>query len=514
MSSPQPPASRPKRPLDLENEEEMELPPLDADDEDEEAADPALEEGLLPLEDDGADPLDDATAADLEIGVEIGGDDDDPTGGDEPAEEGIDVGPLDEGLLDEADDRAPGSPVGKEGDEAHERHGPDDGFDDLDDLDDGDDDGGEEGTGEPIEDEVNDEDLPELDADEGGDFEGEDLIAELQDHALEDRLPPWDPTRWVAREGAGGAVPCCAVAVDRARVVAAGDVLLIVDEGAHAARRAGATAGGVSLAIADATIFVATARGGLLAIPDSAGPSAVASWRARRGPIELAATPGRLWIRSSDSLWRIPTPVDNGPYLQAPVGAAPADAAAPASIRDRGIRAITVSGGALIALTVDAASASIERKRGDDEGWQVTPLTGDALEAARGEGARIAATAGGLALCIADPARDLCVSRDGGATFLAAQLRGVVAVAFAGDDPAAPLLAVLDVEEGAYVAQVPSSGHPTLVAEITAAGSDDPEVSEDSAPLGAAAIAWDAAREVAWIASRAGLLALGRARKH
>lgn len=506
MSSPQPPTSRPKRPLDLENEEEMELPPLDADDDDEEAADPALEEGLIPPDDDGGDLLDDATAADLEIGIDIGSDDDDPTGGDEPAEEGIDVGPLDEGIEDEDDaERPAGSPIGRAGEDAGERHGPDDAFDDLDDLDDGDDDGGQEGTDEPIEDEVNDEDLPELDADEGGDFEGEDLIAELQDQALEDRLPPWDAARWVAREGAGAAVPCCAVAVGRARVAAAGDVLLLVDEGAHATRRAGATAGGVSLAIAEAAIFVATARGGLIAVSDAGGgPSAIASWRARRGPIELAATPGRLWIRSSDALWRIPTSVD----------AAPAEAGPPASIRDRGIQAITVSGGSLIALTIDATGASIERKRGDDEGWQVTPLTGDAMRAARGDGARIAATAGGAALCIADPTRDLCVSRDGGASFHALPLQGVVAVAFAGDDPTAPLLAVLDVEEGAYVALVPASGHPTLVAEIAAAGSDDPGGGDDIAPLGPAAVAWDATREVAWIASRAGLLALGRARKH
>ena len=474
----------------------MELPPLD--DDDDETIDPALEEGLTPLEDDGEDPLDDAAAEELEIGVEIGDDDNDPTGGDEAAEDGIDVGPLDEEILEEGED--------SEG-LTDEHQGSSGGFeDDLDNLDDGDDDGGQEGTGEPIEDEVNDEDLPELDADEGGDFDGEDLIAELEEQAMDDVLPPWDPARWLPCEGAGAVVPCCAVAVNRGRVAAVGDVVLLVDEGAHAARRVGASAGGVALAIADAAIFVATARGSLLAFSHAgAGPSVVSSWRARRGVLDLSAIPGRLWIRSNDALWRIPESVES---LEVEPGS-------PVSVRERGVAAIAVSGGALIALTLEAGGASIERRRGDDEGWQVMPLTGDALRVACSEKVRVVAAAGGGALCLADPARNICVSRDAGASFHSVPLlRGAVAVAFAGDDLNAPLLAVLESEEGACIVQVPASGRPTRVAEIAVPGSDEAEPTEDSVPLGPSAIAWDATREVAWIASRAGLIAFGRARKH
>ena len=230
-----PPASRPR---DAE-EDDIDLPPLDADGDDGEEEEAGHEDLIAPLEDE-ADGLDDASAADLDVGVELGDDDLDATGGDEAAEGEIDVGPLDEDIAADEDAAAQ--------DESLEGIGGED--DDLETGDDGEDDGGAEGTDDPIEDAVDDADLPELDADDEGDYEpGGELEEAIE--AADGTLPPWSDARWVVREGAGAAVPCSSVAVGAGRVAAAGDVVLLVGEGAHAENRASFGSGGVSVAIAD-----------------------------------------------------------------------------------------------------------------------------------------------------------------------------------------------------------------------------------------------------------------------
>ena len=110
--------------------------------------------------------------------------------------------------------------------------------------------------------------------------------------------------------------------------------------------------------------------------------------------------------------------------------------------------------------------------------------------------------AGGRCLALCDGGRTL-VSRDGGATFTAPELGPTLAVAFAGDEADAPLLAVCAAGGDAFLveAREPSAAH---LAELQGV----------IGPDAAVAIGWDATREVAWIACRAGLLALGSARRH
>jgi hypothetical protein len=491
-----------------EQDDDVALPPLDdGDGEEEENGARDVEDvddaPVLPDEE-SDDPFDDSTASDLETGLDIGIEDKSAREGDEPAEEGIDVGPLDDGLsvrdtYGDADDDRPGT------------GGDDDDFDIHPDTR-GDDDGGAEGMEDGTEGDVNEEDLPGLDADEEGDFEAEDVVAEMSFEA-DSTLPPWDALRWTALEGAGAPVPCSALAVAGGRVAAGGEVVLVVDEGAHAARRAGFEGGASAVAITDGAV-VAAHRGQLWIERDAGGAVApLIGWRGGQGPVELAASPARLWILSEGSLWSMPP--SGGPATQA---------------RARGTARIAATGAAVIALTQSEGGPAIERLRGDDEGWRVAPLGEDARDGGAGsaasaasaarqiaesEGAKMAAGAGGRLIALANK-ESVCVSRDGGETFTAIQLPEAAALAFAGESERAPLLVLIarEVDSSAFVVMVPEAGEPTRIAELPPCAGDPASEDDEGGAFGSAAMEWDTSREAVWVACRAGLIALARARKH
>jgi hypothetical protein len=486
---------------DLEDEE-LDLPPpdADADEGDEGEAEGDLDDVL----DEGG--LDDAEAADLDVGGdELETDDDEGEDGDGE----IDVGAIDEGIV-----------VDEAAADASETEGAadDDGLA-LDDTG-SEDDGGAEGTNEDPGDEVDESALPELDDDDGA--EGDDALAETLLAETEATIP-WASARWAVLEGAGAALPCRAVAAAAGRVAAAGEVLLAIEEGARAARRLSFGEGSIAVALGDDALLAATARGQLLYARDGgADATAIGSWRAGVEPslglrpieggsaVELAATPGRFWIRAGAALLCSTSPAQ-------PL----------AAVRERGVLAITASAGVLVALTSGAAGTAIERFRGDDEGWAETPLAGEPLHIAgrdRSALARwsrdragaagalcLAAAAGGRAVALGDQQR-VAVSRDGGAAFTTLDLGAAPAIAFAGDDADAPLL-VLTAPPGsatAILVEIDASGSALRIGEIAA---PEREAGAGS-PWATAALAWDAAREIVWIASGAGLVALGRPRRH
>lgn len=476
-----------ERERDEGDDAQLDLPPLDTDEE------PAAEEddelsGLLdPMLDEG-DPLDDAEARDLDmpLDLDVG---EEPDARDDDAEAEIDVGPLDEGLSLDDDERGG---LDEEGDEAGDQ-----GDEILDADASGDDDGGAEGTGESPEDAVDESELPALDADEEGEYAGEDLLSELSE-LPEDSPPPWDSSPWVVIEGAGAAVPCSALAVAGGQIVAGGSVLLVVPPGEHAARRAGLDAAVGSVALVDGVIVAATPRGRVLRSEDGGATAApLGAWRSDGlSPVALATTPGRLWILAEGTLWSLPA------------GAGSASRAS-----EEGVVRIAASGGALLSLSQARGVARLTRVRGDDEGTAEIPLSGEALRAASARGALIAVGAQGRSVALAG-ADLLCVSRDGGASFRAiGGLGAVAALAFAGEEEAAPLLA-LCVREGdarAELARVPEAGGPTRIAALgeRRAGDED-----DARGLAPAAMMWDATREVAWIACQVGLLAVAPKPEH
>jgi hypothetical protein len=480
-SRPAPVAAAPQRP-DPDDEELVDLPPIDEDDGDVPNDGDALDD-LPHAREDAGDPFDDTLADDLDVAIEID-EADDGSGESEAAEDAIDVGALDEDIDD------PG---------AEDDDGRDEGAlvdDDDVDADDGPgDDGGLEGTDEPIEDEVDDAALPALDADDEGDFEDEALLdgPMLAGEGVEG-LPPWSDARWSAVEGAGASVPCRAVATCRGRVAATGDGTWIVDEGAHAARAADEAAG-VSLAMTDAAVLLATTRGALLAGAPWAEASlaAIAGWSARGGPAKLAATADRAWALEGGAVWKVAEP----------------SAVAPASVREGGVLAIAASGSALSVLTRGDDGARIERLRGDDEAWSREPLEGAAQRIAEGRAPALATAAGGRAVAVHDEAEGLALSRDGGRRFVHLPLARVLAAVFAGDALDAPLLVLVSrgADGAVHLVRVDVDGDARLVAEVE-------RTTDEGEGLEAAAMAWDPAREVVWIASPAGLAAFGRPSRH
>ena len=118
----------------------------------------------------------------------------------------------------------------------------------------------------------------------------------------------------------------------------------------------------------------------------------------------------------------------------------------------------------------------------------------------------LAVAAGGRCLALGDGER-VVVSRDGGATFTPLDAGRATAIAFAGDAADAPLLALVVPPPG------PGGPSPAFVVQASASGEAE-RIGELPSAEPPAAIAWDASREVVWVASGAGLSALGMPRRH
>lgn len=521
-------AALPANTTDLDDDgdaidEDIDLPPLDADEGDEKR-DADLEDLPGLLEDDGG--RDDSTASELDIGSELEtADEVAPSSRDSDLP--LDVGALDEDLDLEDEGAGIGDGQAPEGVEIDDDPAIEDAR--------GVDDGGMEGTGENPEDGVDEALLPDMDDGEANQADAEVTMAEALLAGLEVALPPWSTARWVALQGAGARVPCCAVAVAAGRVAAAGEVLLYIEEGGHAARQLPFSEGAITVGLADDALLAATPRGKLLVTRgDRGNPASLASWDAaiggpsNAGPLELVATADRFWIRSESALHCLPV-----------------DAKSASALRDDGVLAIAASAGVLLAVSQDAGppgsdatTASmkasvpvIERFRGDDEGWRATPLPPVARRVAEGAPAslRVTAAASGRLVAI-DDGTTIALSRDSGATFEAVELGRVLAVTFAGDGLDAPLLVLVASAstEGrasrgplpvpsespslAYLVEVTT---PRLATRVASLALGEGGVSApDGSPGRVAMMAWDASREVVWIASNAGLVAMGRQRPH
>jgi len=439
-------ASKARTPSAEDEDDDMDLPPLDEDigEEEAELGEGAFDEVLPDLREDEGDPLDDSNAQDLDIGAQIDDEDTDYVA-EEGAEAGLDIGPLDEGIAD----LDAGSAIGDE-DGENGAAGDEDGIGELE-FDRTDDDGGAEGTGENVENDVDEAALPDLDESEHDEVDDH-LADELLEEAARGKMPPWASSRFVLLEGAGAPVPCAAVTVAGARVLAAGDVVLAVEEGAHAA-------------------------------------SPIPGFGVGKGPVALAATTERVWVQHEGALWLITDPEGSAKR-----------------VKESGLRAIAASGASLLALVLREEGAAIERLRGDDEAPEATPLAGDIAEMVSAEPkVKLAAARGGKRLALVSP-RGLLLSNDSGRSFESIDLHDVVAACFAGEEEDASLLALMAPPgEAAFsLVRVSEDGEPSRVAEIAA-----PKDGTNTA-----SIAWDASREVVWIASRQGLIALGPARKH
>ena len=250
------------------------------------------------------------------------------------------------------------------------------------------DDGGAEGTSEDIAAEVNEEDLPELDQDDGGAFELDDLMRELRAGGLGHE---GDGDGWVLYDGWGARVPCFAIAIDGGRVLAAGDELLFVEPGTHLARTASLPRRATAIAASPDGAVVGTARGVLLA-PALGRPGSLGALAPTMSLLDsdlpvraIAVFAGRTWALVGGELWLVGSPP------------------APPILARSGVLAMATARDSLVVLS-GSTERLLERFRGDDGDWEPIPLPPEARAMlALSEASTISVCAEGQTLALSGP---------------------------------------------------------------------------------------------------------------
>lgn len=469
------------RSLHDDEEELLELPPLDgALDERHETSDEAddeiAEETRSTGDDDGARELD--VGATLDLVDESGPDDT------EAAPHALDIGSFADALV-----------LSDDGERASDESGLSHDDDEESALDAHLNDDAGAGTGEDPAAFVDERALPPLDADDGGDAGSS---AALGGSFADGGRSSLRRARFGAVSGMGAQVPCSLVAVSSAHVVAAGRTVLVARGGARVSNDVGPDVDAVAVAASDDAIFVASRRGALFASMDGGASWTTGSvpWPATRAPLALAATPGRLWICENGALWSVRWGGNGRPEP-------------PVMVRKDGVRAMAAASSTLVILAERDAGLVLERLRGDDEAPPAETVPGDVRAAVGKTSPVLAAAAGGRVLGVLAGGAAF-VSRDAGRTFAERATVSAIALAFAGerDDARAVVLtttAARGHDAPLDLAEIGPGGALVRVAEVATVSGDLDR---------AAAIAWDAAREVMWVACSAGLTAFERPARH
>lgn len=430
----------------------LDLPPLDGEDEEEEAA------GELDVEleafDDGEDPFDDAASEEIfdpnsEIDFaamsDAGEDDDRET----------DIGEI---VIDElGDDEGEGDAAAESWELSEAELGFEVEFTSSDD------DGGEEGTLDPSDAWMLDQPLPQLDADDDGDDMGEALFVDELDSlaSYEEDLPAWSDIAWeqkslvLASLEKSGELLSLAVGARRSAAVSARGELFLSNDGGET--------------------FEKIEEGGELR---GARLAEVAA--AEEGPLYLLTSLGELFVRRDG---------ESEPLRSSPSG----------------LLAIAAAKGEIRAISADP-ERGLELLESDDAGasWSSRELVGAALVVASAPNPRLAATEG--AFCMGSEA-GLVMARGDGELTLIPGCSGTVALAFAGEGANAPLIAAVyrEMENRTVLIRVNAEGVAELVADL---GPGDAMDDEDELATAPNALAWDAGRELLWVAGPLGVTAV------
>jgi hypothetical protein len=452
---------------------------MDGEDDDAEAPAPDLEDDEVAAE--GGDPFDDKTGEDDAIeGPEVQGSE----GGwldDAEEAEGLDVGADD--LLTEQAALLEGNDEPGVGDEDY-GIGDDDGATDTD--------AGEEGPGDADE-ELREEDLPRLDADEGGSPDDEDFIDE--GFGAEEGAPgvPWGTPRW---ERAGspvevGAMRAVACVSHGALAGGASTCLIDLEGGCEKVAAVGLDGGDVTRLWARGSEVVATTEEGGLFVSRDAGASfvAVSSWRALVRPeeaaagIEVALGEGELWGRTAQG----------GLLWSGDLGATWKNVDAGGFVAAVGVD----EAGALVAIVQALRGAEVARGRRGALGH--TALPEGMVPATLAGRLQVAARGSEVALLI--EGRAVQLSFDAGATWArAAGTETATALGWPKEEGSLLVGLYDDRQERTWLARISSRGETRVVAEVTGA---NPEIDG-----GILALACDDARGVVWVAGGFGLMAL------
>jgi hypothetical protein len=445
-----------------EDDDLGELPPLDgtADESDVEPPPEELED--VPTDD--GDPFDDATAekpSDLEDVPEIAAATDERGLLEDAADaEDLDVGAheLDDderaGLLDDADE--PG--VGEEDfglEQASESLVID---------------AGEEGP-DADDEELREEDLPRLDADEDGELDDEALTDEWP-AAQDEERPAWDDRAWerasdVPRTGMARSV----VPLDDGAAVAGASLVLFSGQGATPVDMKGIHGGAiVGVARFDGQLAVATERGGVFLGSSSGAFREVG--RVEGTPADLASDATRLWLRtragglfsaSGDGAWE--------------------------KHFGTGVEALTLVAGVPLAITGGRVVRGLERT---PVGAPLPPLPPGATPMLRARGDVILVGAFGAGAFRA---------KDGGAWERIEGTTNVTALALLDDAGSAVVALHSAVEDRAWIARAAAGDAARIVAELggDADQDEDPRVLE---------LAWDERAKMLWAVGPFGVAVL------
>jgi hypothetical protein len=464
-----------------------ELPPMDGGEE----IDPAIEEGdaLDDLED-GGDPLDDATGEDDPVDAsEI-----DAKGSesgwltDADDAEALDVGTSDLASFDEPDasprERDPRLDFEELG-VGDEDFGllADDGKAELD--------AGEEG---PVaaDEELREEDLPQLDADEEGEIDDAELIDAgfaQEPAAIPWAAQPWEPVGAPLDVGPSRAIACAG----RGVVVATARALVRVDlEGACEPLAAvGLETPVARIAALGDAIAVVTTTGELLVSPDG-GATFRSSWRDRAslstgGASDVAFADGALWTRTrGGALLRS---VDLGVVWEA------------MPIEGRVVAIAADERGGLAVLVADADGERVHARRGigRDDATSVESLVPIDASAAL-----ITARAAHVAHSTADGG----VTRDG---IVLARIAGCVAITLLDEAGSLLVAAYRDTDDTTALLRVSPEGDAEIVADVSGTdwhGTESATPTDDDADGRVRALVRDDAHGVVWACGGFGVLAL------
>ncbi|MFO0550254.1 MAG: hypothetical protein U0271_17805 [Polyangiaceae bacterium] len=329
------------------------------------------------------------------------------------------------------------------------------------------DDGGAEGFTEGNEVDVDENQLPELDSDSGEEFDDAAILAELGLGADE----PWEAATEFTSD-----VPVHALAIGDGCVAAVGSAMLWLDRGASPPRVRKLAERAHGCTMLGSTVWIATKRG--LEVVAADGPRVVV---ARPDIVAIAAAAGSVFALAGTSLLRVdPT-------------------SGVASVVHDAALAMGASEGAVLVSSA-RRSGALERLRGQDGDFEPieTPAT---VAAALQSGGRIAACGPSDAIAVLQAqGASLLVLRHGRVQTL--DVAGAHAVAF---HRASAVLIVADSAEGlALLHATADAVEAVTVARVHGRG-------PDAAP---SAIVWDPTREVAIVASSAGLTALRQRVRH
>jgi hypothetical protein len=488
------PVPAPPAPKRTDDDDDLDvLPPLDGEGDEHEEPVPDLDADELLADDD--DPFDDTTAEgdpvpDLEtVEAEAGYLD-----GDEEDDD-LDVGASEVIAQDDED-----GPSLLEGNEEPDVVGDD--FE-LDEATTSGHDAGEEG---PLADDeaLREEDLPSLDADEGGEAEDVAFFDALPEGDGDEAaraaaaLPPWSKAPWGAAFARPAAGAVHAVACATRGALAAGRGIAAVDlEGAeHALEAQGLSGGDVTELCYDGALLVAaTERGGVFVSADGGAQFAPRNaWRARvsaqeaASGLDLALGAGTLWGRTAQG--KLLASADHGVSWE---------------LADAGgfVLAIAVDDRGRLAALVSALGG-VEIVRGAPGALESAPVAAAVPEARPGVRAHIAAHGAAVAFAVAGGPARLAV---GGQPWSALRgTHGAAALAFVDGKPTLLLATVApfggdgpDAEEPhVWLVRATGAEEPLVVARVDEGPASD---------AGQLALAWDEAHGVAWLGGAFGLFA-------